>query len=126
MQLLVEDWCSRASARQRRGRAGRVAAGTCLRLYPRWLHDSVMDEHQARLASLIICMMPEMSGCQFLHLQVACIAMQPVVAGLTARCSNAFAEQCCLLYHLACELGYAARAQARLEYNSETCWVVLG
>ena len=48
-QLLVEDWCSRASARQRRGRAGRVAAGTCLRLYPRWLHDDVMDEHQARL-----------------------------------------------------------------------------
>ncbi|KAK9844162.1 hypothetical protein WJX81_006552 [Elliptochloris bilobata] len=46
MQLLVEDWCSRASARQRRGRAGRVAPGTCLRLYPRWLHDGVMDEHQ--------------------------------------------------------------------------------
>lgn len=33
LQALVECWVSRASAKQRRGRAGRVAPGHCLRLY---------------------------------------------------------------------------------------------
>lgn len=34
-----EGWVSRASARQRRGRAGRVQPGVCFRLYTRWMHD---------------------------------------------------------------------------------------
>lgn len=31
--ILVTDWCSRASAKQRAGRAGRVQPGVCLKLY---------------------------------------------------------------------------------------------
>ena len=45
MQLLLEQWVSRASARQRRGRAGRVQAGRCFRMYTRHVHDVVFDEH---------------------------------------------------------------------------------
>jgi ATP-dependent RNA helicase DHX57 len=45
MQLLVERWVSRASAKQRRGRAGRVAAGRCFRLYTRLYHDAGFAEH---------------------------------------------------------------------------------
>ena len=35
MALLVEDWVSRASAKQRRGRAGRVRPGKCFSLFTR-------------------------------------------------------------------------------------------
>ena len=45
MQMLLERWVSRASAKQRRGRAGRVAAGRCFRLYTRLTHDAVFAEH---------------------------------------------------------------------------------
>ena len=45
MQLLLERWVSRASAKQRRGRAGRVAAGRCFRLYTRLTHDVGFAEH---------------------------------------------------------------------------------
>jgi ATP-dependent RNA helicase DHX57 len=45
MQLLLEQWVSRASARQRRGRAGRVQAGRCFRMYTRHVHDTVFAEH---------------------------------------------------------------------------------
>ena len=35
--------CARASAKQRAGRAGRVAPGVCLRLYPgAWMSDEAM------------------------------------------------------------------------------------
>lgn len=37
---------SRASARQRRGRAGRVKPGHCVRLFTRHTHDGVMADHQ--------------------------------------------------------------------------------
>lgn len=36
MSLLVEDFVSRASALQRKGRAGRVRAGHCFGLYTRY------------------------------------------------------------------------------------------
>eukprot|EP00976_Prorocentrum_cordatum_P093049 1189210-Prorocentrum_minimum.AAC.3 len=39
MQMLVEGWVSQASARQRRGRAGRVRPGHCFRLFSRFMHD---------------------------------------------------------------------------------------
>lgn len=42
---LKEAWVSKASARQRRGRAGRVCAGVCLKLYTRSKHDS-LEEYQ--------------------------------------------------------------------------------
>ena len=35
MSSLKTVWCSRAAAKQRAGRAGRVRKGTCWRLYPR-------------------------------------------------------------------------------------------
>ena len=37
--MLVEGWVSQASARQRRGRAGRVRPGHCFRLFTRFMHD---------------------------------------------------------------------------------------
>jgi len=45
MQLLLEQWVSRASARQRKGRAGRVQAGRCFKMYTRHVHDTVFNEH---------------------------------------------------------------------------------
>ncbi|XP_010505119.1 PREDICTED: DExH-box ATP-dependent RNA helicase DExH1 isoform X2 [Camelina sativa] len=37
---LLPSWISKASAHQRRGRAGRVQAGVCYRLYPKVIYDS--------------------------------------------------------------------------------------
>lgn len=36
----------RSSARQRRGRAGRVAPGVCVHLVTKYCHDQLMEEHQ--------------------------------------------------------------------------------
>eukprot|EP00850_Spirogloea_muscicola_P021523 SM000252S09075 [mRNA] locus=s252:79854:86589:- [translate_table: standard] len=41
LECLAPTWISQASARQRRGRAGRVQPGVCYRLYPRVLHDAL-------------------------------------------------------------------------------------
>lgn len=43
-RALLTTWCSRASAKQRMGRAGRVAPGVCFRLFSRHTHDRVMAE----------------------------------------------------------------------------------
>ncbi|KAL9267626.1 DExH-box ATP-dependent RNA helicase DExH3-like protein [Drosera capensis] len=40
---LLPSWISKASARQRRGRAGRVQPGECYHLYPRCVHDAFAD-----------------------------------------------------------------------------------
>ncbi len=50
MSLLVEDWVSRASALQRRGRAGRVRPGRCFGLYTRHRFEERMRKYQARSA----------------------------------------------------------------------------
>ncbi|KAK9819858.1 hypothetical protein WJX72_003380 [[Myrmecia] bisecta] len=47
MSLLVEDWVSRASALQRKGRAGRVKAGMCFGLYTRHRFEHRMRNYQA-------------------------------------------------------------------------------
>jgi len=47
LATLLPQWVSQASARQRRGRAGRVQPGKCYRLYPRELHDGAMAPFEA-------------------------------------------------------------------------------
>lgn len=46
MSLLVEDWVSAASAKQRRGRAGRVRPGVCYGLYTRHRFEQRMKRYQ--------------------------------------------------------------------------------
>ncbi|KAG2537592.1 hypothetical protein PVAP13_9NG309500 [Panicum virgatum] len=41
LACLLPSWISKASAHQRRGRAGRVQAGFCYRLYPKVIHDAM-------------------------------------------------------------------------------------
>ena len=43
LSCLLPAWVSKASAKQRRGRAGRVRAGCCYRLYPRPLFEEMSD-----------------------------------------------------------------------------------
>ncbi|CAN6439906.1 unnamed protein product [Victoria cruziana] len=40
---LLPSWISKASARQRRGRAGRVQPGECYHLYPRCIYDALAE-----------------------------------------------------------------------------------
>ena len=46
MNRLVSRWVSRANAQQRKGRAGRVRPGYCLRLYSSYTHNEVMASFQ--------------------------------------------------------------------------------
>ena len=53
--MLVTDWCPRSSAKQRQGRAGRVQAGICLKLYSSVTAETVMkatNEPELRRVSL--------------------------------------------------------------------------
>ena len=46
LAVLEEQWVSIASARQRRGRAGRVRPGHCWRLYPQTFVEARFDPYQ--------------------------------------------------------------------------------
>eukprot|EP00741_Cyanophora_paradoxa_P024262 tig00021759_g23429.t1 len=50
MSALVETWIPRASARQRRGRAGRVQAGHCFYLFTRHRHAQMADYQLPEMA----------------------------------------------------------------------------
>nr|XP_043610150.1 DExH-box ATP-dependent RNA helicase DExH1 isoform X2 [Erigeron canadensis] len=43
LACLLPSWISKASAHQRRGRAGRVQPGVCYRLYPKMVHDAMLQ-----------------------------------------------------------------------------------
>ncbi|CAN1277699.1 DExH-box ATP-dependent RNA helicase DExH1 [Linum perenne] len=43
LACLLPNWISKASAHQRRGRAGRVQPGVCYRLYPKVIHDAMLQ-----------------------------------------------------------------------------------
>ena len=53
MSLLVEDWVARASALQRRGRAGRVRPGRCFGLYTRARFEERMRKYQVLVLHLL-------------------------------------------------------------------------
>lgn len=46
MPTLTECWVSKASAKQRRGRAGRVKPGYCWHLYSSHTHDKELADYQ--------------------------------------------------------------------------------
>ncbi|XP_056687061.1 DExH-box ATP-dependent RNA helicase DExH1 isoform X2 [Spinacia oleracea] len=43
LACLLPSWISKASAHQRRGRAGRVQPGVCYRLYPKLVYDAMLQ-----------------------------------------------------------------------------------
>lgn len=43
LACLLPSWISKASAHQRRGRAGRVQPGVCYRLYPKLIYDAMLE-----------------------------------------------------------------------------------
>ena len=74
---LVLDWCSKASAKQRAGRAGRVQPGVCCKLYSSRTHQLTMRAQA----------IPEL---QRVPLEEMCLS---ILAGKMARCCKDFLQQ---------------------------------
>ncbi|CAM9232255.1 unnamed protein product, partial [Choristocarpus tenellus] len=49
LKTLVPQWVSKASARQRRGRAGRTKAGVCFHLFSSRRHEALKDHQESEL-----------------------------------------------------------------------------
>ncbi|CAM9850906.1 unnamed protein product, partial [Discosporangium mesarthrocarpum] len=49
IKTLTPQWVSKASARQRRGRAGRTKAGVCFHLFSARRHDSLKEHQESEL-----------------------------------------------------------------------------
>ncbi|CAN0181828.1 unnamed protein product, partial [Ectocarpus sp. 4 AP-2014] len=49
LKTLVPQWVSKASARQRRGRAGRTKAGVCFHLFSALRHESLREHQESEL-----------------------------------------------------------------------------
>lgn len=77
MSSLITDWCSRASSKQRQGRAGRVQAGICLKLYSSRTYKNNMQDQS----------MPEL---QRVPLEEVCLN---ILAGGLATCCESFLQQ---------------------------------
>lgn len=54
LSSMVEDWISRANARQRRGRAGRVKPGICFCMYTRHRFEKLMRPFQVSILWLYV------------------------------------------------------------------------
>ena len=73
MSTLVTGWCSRASSKQRQGRAGRVQTGMCLKLYSSRTYEKLMKDQS----------MPEL---QRIPLEEVCLNI--LASGLATNCAS--------------------------------------
>jgi HrpA-like RNA helicase len=71
---LVETWVSRAAAKQRRGRAGRVRPGIAYHLFSSHTHDDVLYEYQ----------LPEVSR------SASCLEQSEYLTNLSCNCHRCF------------------------------------
>ncbi|XP_034467437.1 pre-mRNA-splicing factor ATP-dependent RNA helicase DHX16 isoform X2 [Hippoglossus hippoglossus] len=72
MESLIVTPCSRASANQRAGRAGRVAAGKCFRLYTAWafkheMEDSTVPEIQRTNLGNVVLLLKSLGINDLIH-----------------------------------------------------------
>ncbi|XP_065865720.1 DExH-box ATP-dependent RNA helicase DExH3-like isoform X2 [Euphorbia lathyris] len=122
---LLPSWISKASARQRRGRAGRVQPGECYHLYPRYVYDAFSDYQLPELLRT-----PLQSLClQIKSLQLGSIlgflsrALQPPEPLSLAESAKAYFSARNFSDHLALVRAYDGwRDAERKQSGYEYCW----